>query len=69
LILDTNAVSALLSGDQTIAELLAFEQHHHLPTVVIGVDRALERSCNRFGYDVSLREGSPRIAAEGSADP
>jgi len=91
LILDTNAVSALLSGDQTIAELLAFEQHHHLPTVVIGeyrygltrsnrragaprndvgpLDRALERSCNRFGYDVSLREGSPRIAAEGSADP
>jgi len=36
LILDTNAVSALLGGDQTIAELLAFEQHHHLPTVVIG---------------------------------
>jgi tRNA(fMet)-specific endonuclease VapC len=36
LILDTNAVSALLGGDPTIAELLAFEQHHHLPTVVIG---------------------------------
>ena len=36
MILDTNAVSALLGGDQTIAELLAVEQHHHLPTVVIG---------------------------------
>jgi tRNA(fMet)-specific endonuclease VapC len=36
LILDTNAVSALLGGDQTIAGLLAFERHHHLPTVVIG---------------------------------
>jgi tRNA(fMet)-specific endonuclease VapC len=36
LILDTNAVSALLGGDQTIAELLVFEPHHHLPTVVIG---------------------------------
>lgn len=36
MILDTNAVSALLSGDQTIADVLAFEQQHHLPTVVIG---------------------------------
>ena len=36
MILDTNAVSALLSGDQTIAEVLALEQQHHLPTVVIG---------------------------------
>jgi tRNA(fMet)-specific endonuclease VapC len=36
LILDTNAVSALLGGDQAIAEVLAFEHQHHLPTVVIG---------------------------------
>jgi len=36
LILDTNAVSALLSGDQNIAKVLAFEEQHHLPTVVIG---------------------------------
>jgi tRNA(fMet)-specific endonuclease VapC len=36
LILDTNAVSALFGGDEAIAEVLAFEQQHHLPTVVIG---------------------------------
>jgi tRNA(fMet)-specific endonuclease VapC len=48
LILDTNAVSALLGGDQKVAELLAFEQHHHLPTVVIGEYRyGLTRSNRR----------------------
>jgi tRNA(fMet)-specific endonuclease VapC len=36
LILDTNAVSALLAGDQSIANLLALEQQHHLPIIVIG---------------------------------
>jgi tRNA(fMet)-specific endonuclease VapC len=36
LILDTNAVSALFGGDQAIADVLASEQQHHLPTVVIG---------------------------------
>jgi predicted nucleic acid-binding protein len=36
LILDTNAVSALLGGDPDIPKVLAFEHQHHLPTVVIG---------------------------------
>jgi predicted nucleic acid-binding protein len=36
LILDTNAVSALLAGDHSIAETLAGEEQHHLPVIVIG---------------------------------
>ena len=37
MILDTNAVSALLSGDHALAHLLASSERHHLPVVVIGV--------------------------------
>lgn len=48
LILDTNAVSALLAGDDSIAEVLAGEEHHHLPAVVIGEYRyGLVRSRDR----------------------
>ena len=36
MILDTNAVSALLVGDPALGELLAADQRHHLPVVVIG---------------------------------
>jgi tRNA(fMet)-specific endonuclease VapC len=36
MILDTNAVSALLIGDPGLGEVLAPEQHHHLPVIVIG---------------------------------
>jgi tRNA(fMet)-specific endonuclease VapC len=36
LILDTNAVSALLAGDSTLGEVLAGDEHHHLPVIVIG---------------------------------
>src|SRR5437868_1188244 len=36
MILDTNAVSALLEGDPDIASLLASEEKHHLPVIVIG---------------------------------
>jgi len=35
-ILDTNAVSALLIGDPTLGEVLAAEERHHLPVIVIG---------------------------------
>jgi predicted nucleic acid-binding protein len=35
-ILDTNAVSALLVGDPALAEVLAGDQRHHLPVIVIG---------------------------------
>ena len=35
-ILDTNAVSALLAGDSALGEALAEEERHHLPVIVIG---------------------------------
>jgi len=35
-ILDTNAVSALLAGDAALGEVLAEDEHHHLPVIVIG---------------------------------
>ena len=36
MILDTNAVSALLVGDSALGEVLAADQRHHLPVIVIG---------------------------------
>lgn len=36
MILDTNAVSAVLSGDAGIAAVLEAAERHHLPVVVIG---------------------------------
>jgi tRNA(fMet)-specific endonuclease VapC len=35
-ILDTNAVSALLAGDEALSDLLAVRSRHHLPVIVIG---------------------------------
>jgi tRNA(fMet)-specific endonuclease VapC len=35
-ILDTNTVSALLTGDAALGELLTGEERHHLPVIVIG---------------------------------
>jgi predicted nucleic acid-binding protein len=35
-ILDTNAVSALVLGDPALGEVLARDDRHHLPVVVIG---------------------------------
>ncbi len=36
MILDTNAVSALLGGDKHLGRKLASADHHHLPLFVIG---------------------------------
>lgn len=36
MILDTNAVSALFVGDPALGKVLAAEQRHHLPVIVIG---------------------------------
>ena len=36
MILDTNAVSALLSGDRDLARVLEPAERHHLPVIVIG---------------------------------
>jgi predicted nucleic acid-binding protein len=35
-ILDTNAVSALLAGDPALGEVLGEDERHHLPVIVIG---------------------------------
>lgn len=48
MILDTNAVSALLAGDAALERLLADEAIHHLPVIVIGEYRyGLARSRHR----------------------
>ena len=48
MILDTNAVSALLSGDAALARLLEPAERHHLPVIVIGEYRyGLLRSRHR----------------------
>jgi predicted nucleic acid-binding protein len=36
LILDTNAVSALFVGDPALGAVLAGDERHHLPSIVIG---------------------------------
>lgn len=36
MILDTNAVSALLAGDEALATALGDEPRHHLPVIVLG---------------------------------
>ena len=36
MILDTNAVSALLAGDEELAVVLDSDERHHLPVIVIG---------------------------------
>ena len=48
MILDTNAVSALLVGDRGLAEILEPVPRHHLPVVVVGEYRfGLVRSRHR----------------------
>ena len=48
MILDTNAVSALLSGDASLARILEPAERHHLPVIVIGEYRyGLHRSQHR----------------------
>ncbi len=48
MILDTNAVSALLRGDPDLADLLGSSERHHLPVIVIGEYRyGLMRSRHR----------------------
>ena len=48
MILDTNAVSALLAGDPDLGAVLADSERHHLPVVVLGEYRyGLQRSRSR----------------------
>jgi len=54
-ILDTNAVSALLSGDPALAERLSYARRHHLPVIVIGEYRyGLMRSRHRRNLSLLL---------------
>lgn len=54
-ILDTNAVSALLSGDTDLAHVLEPSKRHHLPVIVIGEYRyGLARSRYRETLNVFL---------------
>lgn len=47
-ILDTNAVSALFTGEPTLGEILGGADRHHLPVIVIGEYRfGLARSRHR----------------------
>ena len=39
MILDTNAISALLVGDRALGAVLEAERRHHLPVVVIGENK------------------------------
>lgn len=55
MILDTNAVSALLAGDPALADCLAEASRHHLPVVVIGEYRyGLMRSRHRRSLSLLL---------------
>lgn len=55
MILDTNAVSALLSGQPALAQLLESSERHHLPVVVIGEYRyGLLRSRHRHTLQAFL---------------
>lgn len=55
MILDTNAVSALLGGDPALAEQLADADRHHLPVIVIGEYRySLLRSRHRRNLGLLL---------------
>lgn len=56
MILDTNAVSALFVGDPALHDLLAEDERHHLPAVVIGEYRyGLARSRHRRRLEALLR--------------
>lgn len=55
MILDTNAVSALFTGDSSLGEILKSDQRHHLPVVVIAEYRyGLLRSKHRARLETLL---------------
>lgn len=55
MILDTNAVSALLAGDPGLADVLGPEPRHHLPVIVLGEYRyGLRRSDRRTSLETLL---------------
>lgn len=55
MILDTNAVFALLLGNARLGELLAESERHHLPVIVLGEYRSgLLRSRHRQSLELLL---------------
>lgn len=73
MILDTNAVSALLAGDAALADILAAIPRHHLPVIVIGEYRfGLLRSRHRRVLEPLLtaliRESSVLLVDETTAE-
>ena len=76
MILDTNAVSALLEGDRALAEVLSGSAMHHLPVIVLGeyrfgllrsrARRALERWIQQLQDEsivLTIDEQTPPIYA------
>lgn len=73
MILDTNAVSSLFDGDETLEGLLASQPRHHLPVIVIGEYRfGLFRSRYREQLGALLatlvRESSVLLVDETTAE-
>ena len=73
MILDTNAVSALLVGDPALGELLAADQRHHLPVVVIGEYRygllgSNRRDSLRKLLETLIRESFVLVVDEATAE-
>ena len=57
MILDTNAISALLAGDDHVAEVLDGTVRHHLPAIVLGEYRyGLQRSRKRGDIEPWLEQ-------------
>lgn len=61
MILDTNAVSALLSGDPDLADVLSLAEYHHLPVIVIGeyrygLHRSQQRGALQELFETLIRE-------------
>ncbi len=73
MILDTNAVSALFMGEPSLGKLLAEDERHHLPAVVIGEYRfGLLRSRHRRHLEALLwtliRESMVLVVGETTAE-
>ncbi len=73
MILDTNAVSALLAGDAALGDLLSAQARHHLPVIVIGEYRfGLLRSRHRESLERLLatlvRESVVLLVDEATAE-
>lgn len=73
MILDTNAVSALLVGDPALGQVLEAEQRHHLPAIVIGEYRYGLLGSNRRDrlqklFDILIRESFVLVVDEMTAE-